>query len=77
MNLQGNLPDAFFQLKTGLAGAVLQRFAIYHVRAAMVVAPELSHQGRFGEMVQEANRGRQFHVANTESEAVDWLGQAG
>jgi hypothetical protein len=43
----------------------------------MVITPELSRRGRFGEMVQEANRGRQFHVANTESEAVDWLGQAG
>jgi hypothetical protein len=71
-----NLPAIFYDLKTGLAGAVLQRFVIYQVRAAFVVPSERLNAGRFGEMVLESNRGRQFHFAVDETAASAWLGQA-
>ena len=69
----GNLPDDFYNLRTGLAGAVLLKFTNYHIRVAAVIAPELSSQGRFGEMVLETNRGDQFRVFPDRESAERWL----
>lgn len=68
-----NLTDDFYQLRTGLAGAVLQKFANYRIRAAAVLTPELVNQGRFKEMVLEANRGNQFRVFYDRESAEAWL----
>jgi PadR family transcriptional regulator, regulatory protein AphA len=68
-----NLTDDFYQLRTGLAGAVLQKFANYRIRAAAVLTPELVNQGRFREMVLEANRGNQFRVFYDRESAEAWL----
>lgn len=71
------LPPEFFQLKTGLAGQVLQKFVNYEIVAAMVVPESVLQEGRFAEMALEANRARQFHFAASEAEAVAWLMEPG
>lgn len=68
-----NLTEDFFQLRTGLAGSVLLKFAIYRLRVAAVLTPELVHQGRFQEMVSESNRGNQFRVFYDRAAAEQWL----
>ncbi len=68
-----NVPEAFFDLRTRLAGDILQKFAVYSVKAAMVAAPEITNAGRFGEMAWEANRGNQFHIFTQEAAALAWL----
>ena len=68
-----NLHEDFFNLKTGLAGAVLQKFINYGIKAAAVIPPELSNQGRFREMALEANRGQHFRVFSEASKAEAWL----
>jgi hypothetical protein len=69
-----NFPEEFFNLRTGLAGAVLQKFATYMVKVAAVLPPEQANQGRFGEMVLEANRSnRMFHVFSEHEKAEGWL----
>jgi PadR family transcriptional regulator, regulatory protein AphA len=68
-----HLTDDFYQLRTGLAGAVLQKFANYRIRAAAVLTPEFVNQGRFREMVMEANRGNQFRVFYDRESAEAWL----
>ncbi|MGE5370749.1 MAG: DUF4180 domain-containing protein [Solirubrobacterales bacterium] len=68
-----NLPPAFFDLKTKLAGEVLQKFVNYQIRAAAVVPPESLAKGRFREFALEANRGRQFRFFEKRQEAIDWL----
>ncbi len=65
--------DDFFHLRTGLAGTVLQKFSQYRVRVAAVLTPELVNQGRFKEMVLEANRGSQFRVFYDTQAAIQWL----
>jgi len=65
-------PD-FFNLKTGLAGAVLLKFSNYRIVSAAVVPPEIAQLGRFGEFVLETNRGRQFRVFSNREEALAWL----
>lgn len=67
-----NLDQDFYDLKSGLAGAVLLKFSNYRIRLAAVIPPE-HIQGRFGEMVLEENRGNQFRVFGSRQEAEDWL----
>jgi hypothetical protein len=50
----GNLPEDFFNLKTGFAGIILQKFVNYHIKAAAILPSEQINQGRFKEMVIEA-----------------------
>ena len=70
---ESNLPEAFFDLRSGLAGGVLLKFSNYRMRVAAVVSAERANQGRFGEMVQETNRGSQFRVFQDATAAREWL----
>jgi PadR family transcriptional regulator AphA len=67
-----NLPATFFDLKTGLAGSILQKFVTYHMKVALVIQPD-QVQGRFKEFVVEANRGPHFHAFDDKDEAEKWL----
>jgi PadR family transcriptional regulator, regulatory protein AphA len=68
-----NLSPDFYNLKTGLAGAVLLKFVIYSLRVAAVLAPELVQQGKFHDFVIETNRGRDFRVFYDTESAAAWL----
>jgi PadR family transcriptional regulator, regulatory protein AphA len=68
----GNLPDEFFNLRTGLAGAALQKFSNYRIKAAAVVDP-LKIKGRFNDLVRELNRGGYFRVFEKRTDAESWL----
>jgi hypothetical protein len=70
-----NLTPDFYNLRTGLAGAVLLKFSNYRIQAAVILTPELATQGRFGEMVLESNRGNQFRVFFDRASAEAWLAQ--
>jgi len=54
------LPPAFFQLRTGLAGAVTQKFANYGFLLAVVgdVSRWTAASGALADFVREADRGR-------------------
>jgi PadR family transcriptional regulator, regulatory protein AphA len=67
-----NLTPEFFDLKTLLAGNILQKFVTYRVQCAAVI-PDAMIKGRFREMVIEANRGNYFRVFPTREGAVEWL----
>ena len=69
-----NLAPDFFQLRSGLAGAVLLKFTNYHIRAAAVLSPKLVSQGHFREFVMETNQGNQFRVFYDRELALKWLG---
>lgn len=70
---QDCLSPEIFDLSTGLLGIVLLKFTIYHIIAAVVIQPDLSQEGKFGEFVIETNRGHQFRVFSTRDDAVNWL----
>lgn len=63
----------FFDLKTGLAGQILQKFANYYIKAAVVVSNEMKIKGKFKEMMIESNRGNNFRIFNNQNEAENWL----
>ena len=69
-----NLTDAFFDLSSGQAGATLQRLRSYRVRLAVVCPPgTVQLSSRFGEMVAEESRGRDFGLFETRRAAREWL----
>jgi len=67
-----NLSQEFFDLKTGLAGAVFQKFSNYRVKCAIVISPSLD-KGRFHEMLIEMNRQHSFHFFSKAEEAEEWI----
>lgn len=55
------LPPAFFQLKTGVAGEILQKLTNYRIRVGVLgdVDPHCEASVAFRDFVRESNRGRQ------------------
>ena len=70
---ESNITPDFFDLKTGLAGEILQKFSNYRVRLAIV--------GDFGkypgksirDFIYESNKGRLINFLSTADEAKDKL----
>ncbi len=70
---QGSLPPEFFDLSTGVAGALVQRLTTYGVRMAAVVPDPAIHSRPFQDFAREANNGRQFRFFSDREQAVRWL----
>jgi hypothetical protein len=68
-----NLPHRFFDLSSGEAGAILQKFRNYNIRLAVVCSSSVRLSRRFGEMVAEERRGRNFGLFETRDSARQWL----
>jgi hypothetical protein len=67
------LPAEFFDLRTGLAGELVQKLTNYGIRMAGIVPDLAAQPARFQEFAREANAGRQFRFFATRPEAVAWL----
>ncbi len=71
--IQGDrLSDDFLRLRTGIAGAILQKFTLYNIRAVVVIEKEKIH-GKFNELISESNQGNMFRVYSSFEEAENWL----
>lgn len=70
-----NLPEGFFDLSSGVAGEVLHKLRIYHVRLAVICTPGLKLSSRFGEMLFDERRYGYFRLLNNLAAALDWLGR--
>ncbi|MDI1444459.1 DUF4180 domain-containing protein [Polyangium sp. 6x1] len=69
-----NLPAAFFDLSSRVAGDILQKLRNYRIRLAVVCPPgSVEYSSRFGEMVTEENRGEHFAMFETRADAVQWI----
>jgi hypothetical protein len=69
-----DLAPAFFDLKSGLAGELLQKFVNYRLRVAIVVADPAVYGERFSELVREHRSHGLVRFAPTRAEANAWLG---
>ncbi len=74
---ESNFSRSFYDLKTGLAGEILQKCSTYRVRLAIVGSFEAVTSPRFRELMSEANKGSEFHFGGTDGEAVAWLVSGG
>ncbi len=71
---QNIIPD-FFDLKTGIAGEILQKFSNYRVRLA-IVGDFTSYTGNsIKDFMYESNKGRQVSFVNSLSEALKRLSE--
>ncbi|PZM66817.1 DUF4180 domain-containing protein [Paenibacillus dendritiformis] len=70
------LSEDFFNLRTGVAGRMMQKFITYSVKTAVVIPDPSVNKGRFKEMVAESNRSNQFGVFASREDAESWLIQS-
>ena len=63
----------FFDLHSGLAREVLQKFTHYRARLAVIVADPSAYGSRFGELVYEHRTHPAVRFFHTEQQARQWL----
>lgn len=68
-----SLSERFFDLKTGLAGMVLQKCINYHLKLAVVLPEHTDLPERFREMALEARKGKDFRFLEDRDLALGWL----
>lgn len=71
--LEEDLGAAFFDLRTGLAGELLQKFVNYRLPVAIVVASPGIHGDRFVELFREHRSHPLVRFFSTEADAREWL----
>ncbi|MBU2485851.1 MAG: DUF4180 domain-containing protein [Alphaproteobacteria bacterium] len=73
------LPDAFFRLSTGLAGAVMQKFSNYGLRVGFVgdISAHLGRSAPLRDFVGETNRHGHIVFAKNETELAALLSRRG
>jgi hypothetical protein len=69
-----NLPEAFFDVSSQQAGAILQMLQNYHLRLAVVAIPgSISASHRFDELLAAERLGGAFALFSSRDDAVEWL----
>ena len=68
-----DLPDAFFELKSGFAGEFVQKLINYRITTAAVFRGSRPYSQRFREYIDEARSGRQFRAFSDATAALAWL----
>lgn len=69
-----NITRAFFDLKTGIAGEILQKFSNYRMRLAIVGDFSTYKSKSFNDFLHESNKNGQINFVRSLEEAVDRLG---
>lgn len=68
-----NISSAFFDLKTGIAGEILQKFSTYRVRLAIVGDFNLYTSKSLKDFIYESNKLKQINFVDTTTEAINAL----
>jgi len=68
-----NLADDFFDLRSGMAGIVLQKFRTYRRQVAIVLSPTRELNDRFRELIAEENQGPYVRFFAELGTARHWL----
>jgi hypothetical protein len=72
---ESDLAPEFFDLKTGLAGELFQKFTNYQLRLALIVSDPQRHGDRFNELAREHRSHSNIRILRTQDEATAWMGQ--
>ncbi|MGI1658306.1 MAG: DUF4180 domain-containing protein [Desulfitobacterium sp.] len=67
------LSEDFFELKTKVAGDILQKLMNYRIKAVAIIPSEIIQKGRFRELALEMNKGQHFRMVDSKEEAEAWL----
>jgi hypothetical protein len=68
-----NISPDFFDLKTGIAGEILQKFSTYRVRLAIVGDFSKYTSKSFNDFMYESNKARHVNFVRTTAEALEIL----
>jgi GNAT superfamily N-acetyltransferase len=69
-----NMTEGFFDISSGHAGDILQRFRNYGIRLAVVCPPgDVRFSTRFGALMNDERRHGRFAIVDTRQAAVRWL----
>lgn len=68
-----SLPEQFFDLKTGLAGEILQKCTNYHFRVAIVGSFERYSSHSLRDFIYESNKGKQVYFLSETLDALNKL----
>lgn len=67
------LSEDFFNLKTKVAGNIIQKFINYNLKSVAVIPNDIIQKGRFREMALEVNKGNHFRMYGSKEDAEKWL----
>lgn len=67
------LCEEFFDLKTRIAGEILQKFVTYHVKVAIVGDFSAYTSKSLTDFIRESNQGKHIFFLNEEEQAIETL----
>ncbi|MDZ4905247.1 DUF4180 domain-containing protein [Clostridium perfringens] len=67
------ITEEFINLKSGLAGMVLQKFMNYNIKVSAIIEDKNIINDRFAELIYELNKGNNFRVFNNIDDAESWI----
>ena len=67
------IAEAFFDLRTGLAGEILQKFVNYRMKLAIYGDFSVYTSKALRDFIYESNQGREICFAGDRETALDWL----
>lgn len=70
---ESDLGPSFFDLRSGLAGELLQKFVNYGIRLAIVIPDPALHGARFAELAAEHAVHGQVRFTRRREDALAWL----
>lgn len=70
---QAHLPEDFFELRTKLAGDILQKYTNYGIRLAIVGDFDRYGSKSLNDFIYECNKGNRFFFLKDEAAALDAL----
>lgn len=70
---QDQLPEEFFELRTKLAGDILQKYTNYGIQLAIVGDFARYGSKSLNDFIYECNHGKQFYFLGDEAAALDAL----
>lgn len=74
---KSHLTEAFFELKTGLAGDILQKYVNYNVKLAIVGDFDVYDSKSLKDFIYECNKGKQVFFLKDRHEALQALHDIG
>ena len=70
---EDDLAEEFFDLRTGLAGELFQKFINYRIRVAIILPDRESYGERFSELAREHASHSMIRFVRSKDEAKAWL----
>lgn len=67
------VPEEFFDLSTGLAGSILQKFVNYRMKIAFVGNFSIYQSKSLRDFIYESNKGKDVFFVDSEEQALEKL----